>query len=128
MRHFSSASVITVLLLTTASISWASTNLNSSRSNIYRAVYDVAAVTPAQAAAILKELDALGPGVNETTVRKLLEKHGAKAGLIKKIGIRPPERTRKETLILLLSNPADEAQAIAVSDEGVPGPKSAPKK
>ena len=128
MRHFSSASVITVLLLTTASISWAATNLNSSRSNIYRAVYDVAAVTPAQAAAILKELDALGPGVNETTVRKLLEKHGAKAGLIKKISIRPPERPRKETLILLLSNPADEAQAIAVSDEGVPAPKTPPKK
>ena len=127
MKRLSSKSAVVLLLLAIAPISWAGANLNLSKSNVNRVVYDAAAVTPAQAVAILKELDAFGPGVNEASVRKLLEKHGAKAGLIKKISVRPPERARKETLILLLSNPADEAQAIAVSDEGIPAPKSAPK-
>ena len=128
MKRVSATTAITVLFVTMVSIAWTATNLNSSKSNIYRAVYDSAAVTPAQAAAILKELDKFGPGVDGATVSKVLEQHGVKAGLIKKISIRPPERTRKETLILLLSNPADEAQALAVSDEGASGPKSVPKK
>ena len=55
MRRVSAMSAITVLLVAAASICYAATNLNSSRSNIYGLVYDPTAVTPQQVAAVLKE-------------------------------------------------------------------------
>lgn len=45
---------------------------------------------------------------------------------IKKIIIKPASAAGQLTTVIILSNPADEAQAIAVSDEGVPANK--PKK
>ena len=91
-------------------------------------IYDSAEVAPAPAAAILEELDKFGPGMDEAATRALPEKHRVNSGLITKISIRPAERTRKDTLILLLTNPADEARVLAVSDEGAAGPRSVPKK
>ena len=108
-------SAITVLLVAMVSFSWAATNLSSSRSNNYRVTYDMTAVTPAQAAAVLKALDKISPGgLNEATVRRVLQQQGVNLAPIKKISILPPDKTRKEPLILLLKNPADEAQALIV--------------
>ena len=92
----------------------AGSNLNSSRSNIYRVTYDTTAVNLTQTAAVLKELDKIGPGANEATVRKLLQKQGVNLSLIKKISILGP--LNKLETILILTNSADVPQAIAVSD------------
>ena len=51
---------IASLLVTMVSISWAATNLNSSKSNVYRLVYPGDLVTQEQASAILAELDKIG--------------------------------------------------------------------
>ena len=124
MRRLFPIGVIIGLLVTMASICFAAANLNLSKSNVNRLVYDPAVVTPAQAAAFLKEVDKLGPGVNEATVRRVLQQQGANLAPIKKISVLPPDKTRKEPLILLLKNPADEAQArTAVGD---PGPDDPP--
>ena len=124
--------VMTSLLVTMASISYAATNLNSSRSNNYRLVYPPV-VTPAQATAILAELDKVKPSgdVDEATVRAILQKH---IGAVKSarsqnliIKIRPAGGTPKLKSILILENAADEAAAIAVSDPGAPSDKSTNK-
>lgn len=111
------------------SISWAASNLNSSRSNVYRLICTADVMSQDQATAMLAELDKIGPA-DEARLKQLLpanlKKHGVQAD-VKKTIIRPADKTRKQITIILLTNPADEAQAIAVSDEGVPGDKSKTK-
>jgi len=109
------------------SVSVAATNLNSSRSNIYRLVYSSDGLSSAQASAILLDLDKAGR-LDEAKagqlIQQLLSKHGVKAGTIKKVTVRPWDPKGKTMSIILLTNPADEAQAIAVSDGGTPADKS----
>lgn len=111
----------TLVALTWVSCAAASINLNSSRSNIYRVMYQQG-VTPAQATAILTELGKSGgSGLNEAMVRQVLRKAGV--GGINKIILMPANRASAlPTIILMTStNPADEqaAREIAVSDSGV---------
>jgi len=119
------------LLLMVAVMAGAATNLNSSRSNIYRLVYPADVVSSAQATAILAELDKAGR-VDEARLRRLLQqilpKHGVAAGRIQKVIVRPWDPKRKSMSVILLTDPADEPQALAVSDEGVPADKATPKK
>ena len=109
-----------ILLVAAAPVCDAATNLNSSKSNVYRAVY-ATPITAAQAAAILADLDRMGKGVDQAAVLSVLKKRGVKTGCgggcinhVKVVG---------GTKILLLENPADEAQAIAVGDPGMPADK-----
>ncbi|MBI4381795.1 MAG: hypothetical protein HY574_11480 [candidate division NC10 bacterium] len=130
MRRLFGIGAITGLLVAITSICFAATNLNSSRSNIYRVTYDTEVVSPAQASALLADLDKLGPADEATLKRWLpatLKKHGVRADRVKKIVVLPASNTRKTITIIFLRNPADEAQAIAVSDEGAPGKKSTTK-
>jgi len=117
---------ITVLLLSAFTSPQAATNLNSSRSNIYRLIYPADTVSQAQAAAILADLDAAGQSggrVNlEGAVNEALKKQGLETK-IKKTIIQPASTARPLTTIIILSNPADEAQALAVSDAGSPADK-----
>lgn len=129
MRRLFFVCAVASLLVAVGPMAWAATNLNTSRSNIYRLVYDTIAVTPAQATTILTELNKIGPGVNEATVRKLLQKQGVNLSLIQKIDIVPAgQRSEKIPAILILKNPADgpAAREIAVSDSGVVTPKPVP--
>jgi hypothetical protein len=106
------------------SISWASINLNSSRSNIYRLIYSADVMSQAQATAMLAELDKIGPA-NEGRLKLWLpanfRKHGVQGDKVKSIVILPVDKTHKQISIILLTNAADEGQArlIAVSDSGV---------
>ncbi len=127
MRRFSVIIAITVLLVGMVSISWAAVNLNSSRSNVYRVTYDTSVVSPAQASALLVELEKLGPA-DEAKLKMWLPANFKRLGIegdrIKKISIRKVVDKASPILILLLANPADEAQALAVSNDGGPqGPK-----
>lgn len=127
MRTRLSVGALAGLLVMMTSVSVATSNLNSSRSNVYRLVYSADAVSSAQAAAILTDLDKAGQ-LDEAKaaqlIQQLLSKHGVKAGAIKKVTVRPWDPKRKTMSIILLTNPADEAQAIAVSDGGTPADKS----
>src|SRR3972149_6321591 len=100
---------LALALVALVSISWAATNLNSSRSNIYRMVYDTTAVTSRQAAAVLKKLDEIGPEANEATIRRLLQQRGVNLSLIKKIAV--SSDGKGNPCILILRNPAHEAAA-----------------
>jgi len=62
MKHLTRTAA--VLVLGMASLAGAVINLNSSRSNIYRLTYSTTLVTPAQATAILADLDKT-PGMDE---------------------------------------------------------------
>jgi len=110
----------------TLSFLWAATNLNSSKSNIYRVIYDTEIVSPAQASALLADLEKLGPA-DEARLKKWLaanfKKHGVQGDRIKKIVFLPASKARKTITIIFLKDARDEAQALAVSDEGAPGPK-----
>lgn len=176
---------LNVIALMVVLPSWAATNLNSSKSNIYRLVYDANLVTRAQGDALAKALDARGP-LTEADAKKWLAANfktfgidGKRIKLIevmlqRQIGcsdscngkssraitkgreaeskgkavasaLRSVEddcfcyesittldraRQARQTtpiLVLLLSNPADEAQAIAVSDPGPDGKKGSKK-
>lgn len=115
---------LSLALVALVSISWAASNLNSSRSNVYRVVYDTTCVNPGQAAAIGAELDKAGRTVREDQVTEILKRQGVRAGCIKKIVI----RLGPLNAVLLLAKPEDEPAALAVSDEGVPSDKSSKPK
>lgn len=129
MRRLLVPGVIASVFVAMLSLSSAATNLNSSKSNIYRVIYDTTVLSPSQASALLAELDKLGPA-DETKLKHWLpanfKKHGIEADRIKKIIVRPASGGRKSISIIFLKDPADEAQAIAVSDDG--GPQDKPKK
>ncbi len=91
MRRLLMSGTITSLIVAIALISWAATNLNSSKSNVYRLVYPADLVTSAQAAAILADLDKSGQ-VDEAKLRQLLQqqilpKNGVQVGRIRTISV-----------------------------------------
>ncbi len=124
------ARLIAVLILAMASLAGGATNLNSSRSNIYRLTYSTSLVTPAQAAAILADLDKT-PGMDEAALKRvlpqILKKNGVDPARVKKTLVRPGDKERKSMSVIILDRPEDEAAAIAVSDAGVPGDKAGNK-
>jgi hypothetical protein len=118
MKPLAALAALAGLFVTILSLSWAATNLNSSRSNIYRLTYPTDLMSGAQARAILADLDQLGPA-DEAKLKRWLaanfKKHGIAPDRIKKIVILPKGKDLKETAILLLTNPADESQAVATT-------------
>ena len=100
--------VIMGLLVAMASIPYAAINLNSSKSNVYRMVYPTNVVNSTQAAEALRELDQIAPkrDVSEATLRGVLRKHGVSVDRLRKMIL------RKDGTIIVLENPADEAQAV----------------
>ncbi|MEW6145772.1 MAG: hypothetical protein AB1598_12220 [Thermodesulfobacteriota bacterium] len=130
MRGMYLACAAAVFIMLVVPFSRAGSNLNSSKSNLYKLVYSTDAVSSSQAAAILADLDAATQSqgrVNlDAAVGQALNKQGLDTK-IKKTIIRPAAAGQLTTIIIL-SNPADEAQAIAVADEGVPADKPKGKK
>ena len=96
----------------------AATNLNSSRSNIYRLIYPSDLVSRDQAQALLTELDKIGPA-DEARLKQWLPANFKRFGIVgdrvKKLVILPRDKERKEIAIILLTKPEDEAAAIAVT-------------
>lgn len=99
---------LALIALGWVSFAAATSNLNSSKSNIYRVITDGVNV-----AAILPKLDQAGSGVNEATVRKILNDAGVSG--INKILILQPNT------IILLTNPADEQEARKMAGASAPG-------
>ena len=110
--RFVSGMIATLLV---ATIAGASINLNSSRSNIYRVTYSTDLATSAQVHQLLAALDKLGPA-GEAKLKQWLpanfKRYGIAPDRVKKLVILLPDKERKEIAIILLTNPADEAQAI----------------
>ena len=108
--------VLASLLL--AATAWAATNLNSSRSNIYRLTYPSDIASPAQAKAILAELDNMGPA-DEAKLKQWLPANFKRLGIagdrIKKLIVLPRGKDMREIGIILLTRPEDETAAIAVT-------------
>lgn len=106
------------LLVTMVSLPSAATNLNSSKSNVYRVIYHPHVVSSAQASALLAELDKLGQA-DEATLKKWLSanfrKHGVQAERIKKVVVLPPT----------LRISGEGRLAISTSDASGPRPSSA---
>lgn len=107
-----------VASLLIATVAWASINLNSSRSNIYRLTYPSDLASPAQVKAILADLDKMGPA-DEAKLKQWLPANFKRFGIagerIKKLIILPRGKEMKEIGIILLVKPEDEAAAIAVT-------------
>jgi hypothetical protein len=101
-----------------AALAWAATNLNSSRSNIYRLTYPSDLVSADQAKVILGELDTMGPA-DEAKLRKWLPANFKRFGIardrVKKMIFLPRSKEMKEIAIILLTNPEDEAAARATT-------------
>jgi hypothetical protein len=90
MKRLFLVGAVSILMLTSVSTLWAKGNLNSSRSNIYRMVYDGDVVTPAQATTLLTELNKIGPA-DEKKLRQWLpatfKRLGIETARIKRIFI-----------------------------------------
>ncbi len=108
--------VIASLLI--ATVAWAATNLNSSRSNVYRLTYPSDLVSREQAKAILEELDKMGPA-DEAKLKQWLPANFKRFGIagdqVKKLIVLPRSKEQKEIGIILLTKPEDEAAARAVT-------------
>ena len=104
-----------------ATIVGAASNLNSSKSNIYRLTYPSDLASPIQVQAMLAELDKMGPA-DAAQLKQWLPANFRRFGIagdpVKKIIVLPRDRTMKETGIVLLTQPEDEAAAIAVTVKG----------
>jgi hypothetical protein len=109
-------SVIASLLI--ATLAGAATNLNSSRSNIYRLTYPSDLVSSDKAKAILAELDKMGPA-DEAKLKVWLPANFRRFGIagdrVKKLIVLPRDRELKEIAIILLTKPEDEAAARATT-------------
>ena len=107
-----------IALLFIATLAWAATNLNSSKSNIYRLTYPTDLVSRDQAKAILAELDGMGPA-DEAKLKQWLPANFKRFGIagdrIKKMVVLPRSKEMKEIAIILLTKPEDEAAAIATT-------------
>jgi hypothetical protein len=118
MKRGAALIAISGLLLLTTTSSPAASNLNSSRSNLYRLTYPTDLVSGAQAKAILVDLDRLGPA-DEAKLKRWLaanfKRHGIAADRVKKIVILPKSKELREIAIILLTDPADESQAAAAA-------------
>ncbi len=101
-----------------AAAAWAASNLNSSKSNVYRLTYSSDLASPAQVKAILAELDKMGPA-DEAKLKQWLPANFKRLGIegdrIKKLIVLPRGKEMKEIGIILLTKPEDEAAAIAVT-------------
>lgn len=104
------------LLIST--VAWAATNLNSSKSNVYRLTYPTDLASPAQAKAMLADLDKMGPA-DEARLKQWLPANFKRFGIagerIKKVIILPRGNEMKEIGIILLVRPEDEAAAVATT-------------
>ena len=118
MKRFSTLILVAVLLMLVTPVVQAASNLNSSKSNIYRLTYTADLTTADQARALLGELDKLGRP-NEAKLKKWLPANFKRFGIsperVKKMVILPAGKAGNLTAILLLDNPADEAEATAVT-------------
>ncbi|MGH9317775.1 MAG: hypothetical protein ACRD1P_11810 [Thermoanaerobaculia bacterium] len=107
--------IATVLIAVVAS---AATNLNSSRSNIYRLTYPTDLVSREQAKALLAELDKMGPA-DEAKLKQWLpanfKRFGIAGNRVKKTVVLPRDKEMKEIAVIILTNPEDEPAAIAVT-------------
>lgn len=110
--------VVGVVLAATLSVSEAASNLNLSKSNVNRLTYSTGILSAAQAKAMLDDLDAIGP-MDEEQTKMWLEANYRRfrinPNLIKKTVILPAGAVCKEAVIILLTNPADEQQALATT-------------
>ena len=104
--------------LVAAAAATATSNLNLSKSNVYRLAYHANLLTGAQAKAMLAELDRLGP-VSEARMKQWLpanfRRFGVDPALVKKTVFLPAGKAAPEAVILLLADPADEAAAFATT-------------
>ena len=116
MKARFTSGVIGLLLI--ATVAWAATNLNSSKSNAYRLTYPTDLVSRDQAKAILAELDKMGP-MDEGKLKQWLpanfKRFGVATDRVKKLVVLPRGKDLKETAIILLTRPEDKAAAIAVT-------------
>ena len=104
-----------------ATIAVAASNLNSSKSNIYRLTYPSELASPVQVQAMLAELDGMGPA-DAARLKQWLPANFRRFGIagdqVKKVIVLPRDRAIKETGIVLLTRPEDEAAAIAFTVKG----------
>jgi phenylalanyl-tRNA synthetase beta subunit len=131
MRRQVLACAIATALFMTASPSQAASSVKSSKSNTSERllVYSASLMTPAQAAAAVAELDkqSRGAKLDDEMVRGILKQQGVAVEKVKKIIVRQPDKARKDISVIVLSDLADEPQALAVSDEGASGQKTKKK-
>jgi hypothetical protein len=110
--------LVAIATLFVAALAGASSNLNSSRSNTFRVTYSADLVSSSQVHELLAALDKLGP-TDEVKLKQWLaanfKRYGIAPDRVKKLLILAPDKERKETAIILLTNPSDEAQARAVT-------------
>jgi hypothetical protein len=119
MKRPARLGAIAVFLTAAAmTVAAATSNLNLSKSNFYKVTYHTNIVTGAQAAAMLAELDKLGRMDVERLKQWLpanFKRFGIEPRLVKKTVILPAGEAGNEVAIILLSDPADEANARATT-------------
>ena len=124
-RHRFVVGALGGLLLVAASIAYATSNLNLSKSNINRVVHPPT-VKPTVAIAILTDMDKMLPTANEATVQEIVRKHlgGVKSSsghdLI--IRVRPAPGSQKGWAVLIMEDAADESEAARIAGTGSAGP------
>lgn len=110
-----STTLAALLLATTA---WSASNLNLSKSNLYRLTYPTDLVSAEQAQQLLAALDTMGPA-DEARLKQWLPANFKRFGIagdrVVKVIILPRSREMKQVGVILLTRPEDEAAALATS-------------
>jgi hypothetical protein len=113
--------LITALLVLLASLEGpclGATNFNTSRSNSYRLTYPADLTTANHAEAMLAELDRVRPAGDARLKQWLaanFKRFAIDPASVKKVVLLRPGKAGRQTSVILLTDPADEAQAVATT-------------
>jgi hypothetical protein len=118
MKSAASLAAIAVLLSALAGPCLGATNFNTSRSNNYRLTYPSDLTSADQAEAMLAELDRARPAGDaklKQWVAANFKRFGIDPAKVKKVVLLAPGKAGRQTAVILLTNPADEAQAVSTT-------------
>lgn len=108
------STTLAALLLATAA--WSASNLNLSKSNLYRLTYPTDLVSTEQAQQLLAALDSMGPA-DEAHLKQWLPANFSRFGIagerVIKVIILPRSREMKQVGVILLTRTEDETAALA---------------
>ena len=118
MKRIALLALLGVLLPPLEGTGLGATNFQTSRGDSYRLTYPADLTTADQAEAMLAELDRVKPS-GEARLKKWLaanfRQYAIEPAKVKKVVLLAPGKAGRQTSVILLTDPADEAQAVATT-------------
>lgn len=118
MKRIALLALLALLLPTLEGTGLGATDFQTSRGNSYRLTYPADLTTADQAQEMLAELDRIRPSGDaklKTWLAANFRRYAIEPAKVKKVVLLAPGKAGRQTSVILLTDPADEAQAVATT-------------